>query len=329
MSNSSLVSYTRLSPNHSGRRTRQIDRITPHCVVGQLSAESICSCFVNSRAQASCNYGIGSDGRIALCVDESKRSWCSSNFDNDQRAVTIECASDVSSPYAMNDKVYKSLVNLCVDICKRNGKKKLLWLADKEKTLRYAPKSNEMVLTVHRWFANKACPGDWLYSRLGQLSEEVTKKLGGTIKPASSTTFDVTYAVKTKNRGVLPAVKNLTDYAGVEGDPVLDITVKASKGSVKYRCFRNGTWGGYVTDSDFSFKDFSKYAGDDKNPITAFECTYYTPSGNTSRSVYTRVSTTKSTKYYSWQKDAIVSGNMDGYAGDKKNPIDKIQMEIK
>lgn len=187
MSNSSLVSYTKLSPNHSGQRTHSIDRITPHCVVGQLSAESICGCFTSTSRQASCNYGIGTDGKIALCVEEKNRSWCSSSNANDQRAVTIECASDLKEPYAMNDKVYASLVNLCVDICKRNGKKKLLWLGNKDKTLNYSPKSDEMVLTVHRWFANKSCPGDWLYARLGNLATEVTKKLGGTSTTTPST----------------------------------------------------------------------------------------------------------------------------------------------
>lgn len=187
MSNSKLVSYTKLSPNHSGRRTHSIDRITPHCVVGQLSAESICGCFTSSSRQASCNYGIGFDGRISLCVEEKNRSWCSSSNANDQRAVTIECASDMSEPYAMNSKVYNSLVNLCTDICKRNGKTKLLWLGDKNRTLNYSPKSNEMVLTVHRWFANKSCPGNWLYARLGDLANKVTANLQGAhVKPSPS-----------------------------------------------------------------------------------------------------------------------------------------------
>lgn len=197
MSNSSLVSYTKLSPNHSGQRTHSIDRITPHCVVGQLSAESICGCFTSTSRQASCNYGIGTDGKIALCVEEKNRSWCSSSNANDQRAVTIECASDLKEPYAMNSKVYASLVNLCVDICKRNSKSKLLWLGDKDKTLNYSPKSNEMVLTVHRWFANKSCPGNWLYARLGDLATEVTKKLGGSSDSSSTTTTtDTLYRVR-------------------------------------------------------------------------------------------------------------------------------------
>lgn len=181
MGNSSLVGYTKLSPNHSGPRTHTIDRITPHCVVGQFSAETICGLFINPAKKASCNYGIGTDGRISLCVEEENRSWCSSSSANDQRAVTIECASDKTAPYAMNESVYASLIELCVDICKRNGKKKLLWLGDKNKTLSYQPKGDEMVLTVHRWFANKSCPGDWLYSRLGDLANRVTKQLNGEI----------------------------------------------------------------------------------------------------------------------------------------------------
>lgn len=177
--NSPLVVYTKLSPNHSGQRTHSIDRITPHCVVGQLSAESICGCFTSTSRQASCNYGIGTDGRVSLCVEEKNRSWCSSSNANDQRAVTIECASDMNEPYAMNSAVYSSLIKLCTDICRRNGKKKLLWLGDKNKTLNYVPAADEMVLTVHRWFANKSCPGNWLYARLGDLAAKVTAALGG------------------------------------------------------------------------------------------------------------------------------------------------------
>lgn len=174
------LSVKKIIINSNLTRTHSIDRITPHCVVGQLSAESICGCFTSTSRQASCNYGIGTDGRVSLCVEEKNRSWCSSSNANDQRAVTIECASDKTEPYAMNSKVYESLIKLCTDICKRNGKKKLLWLGSKSKALNYSPKSDEMVLTVHRWFANKSCPGDWLYSRLGDLAEKVTANLSGT-----------------------------------------------------------------------------------------------------------------------------------------------------
>lgn len=179
MSNSSLVEYTKYSPNNSGLRSMEVDRITPHCVVGQCSIESLGALFAQSSYQASSNYGIGSDGRVGLFVDEANRSWCSSDSKNDNRAITIECASDNTHPYAFNDAVYNRLVDLCVDICKRYGKTKLLWLVDKDTTLNYSPTQNEMVLTVHRWFANKACPGEWLMNRMGELAAMVTERLQG------------------------------------------------------------------------------------------------------------------------------------------------------
>lgn len=179
MSNSPLVSYTKLSPNHSGQRTHAVDRITPHCVVGQCSVETLGNIFAPTSRQASCQYGIGVDGRVGMYVEEKNRSWCSSSNANDQRAITIECASDATHPYAFNDTVYAKLIELCTDICKRYGKTKLLWFGDKTKTLNYEPASNEMVLTVHRWFANKSCPGDWMYARMGDLASKVTAKLGG------------------------------------------------------------------------------------------------------------------------------------------------------
>ena len=205
MSNSSMISYTKLSPNNSGERTMSIDRITPHCVVGQCSVETIGKMFSFPEHKASSNYGIGSDGRIGMYVPENMRSWCSASRANDQRAVTIECASDASEPYAMNDAVYKTLVELCIDICKRNGKTVLLWFGDKEKTLSYSPKSNEMVLTVHRWFANKSCPGDWLYSRLGVLAETVTNEL-------SKGNGDIIYRVQV---GAFRNKKNAENYLSV------------------------------------------------------------------------------------------------------------------
>ena len=98
MSNSTLVTCTVLSPNNSGKRAYPVTRITPHCMVGQLSAQGCGALFKNPSRQASSNYGIGTNGEIGLYVDESKRSWCSSSADNDNRAVTIECASDMRSP---------------------------------------------------------------------------------------------------------------------------------------------------------------------------------------------------------------------------------------
>lgn len=175
-SNSPLVSFVQISP-WKNKRTKPIDTITPHCFVGQVSVERIGKEFVKLTRDASCNYGIGVDGRVAMCVEESYRSHCSSNKANDERAVTIECASNTTAPYAFNAAVYDKLVELCTDICRRYGKTKLVWIPNKSQAIAYNPQPNEMKLTVHRWFKNKPCPGDWLYSRLGNLAVEVTKRL--------------------------------------------------------------------------------------------------------------------------------------------------------
>lgn len=176
--NSPLVEYTLISPNKTSPRNNKIDRISIHCVVGQLSIESICAIFKPTSRQASCNYCIGKDGRVGLCVEEKDRSWCTSSGSNDHRAVTIEVASDTTHPYTVTALAFYTLLDLCEDICRRNGKKKLLWFADKAKTLAYTPASDEMILTVHRWFANKACPGDYLYNRHGEIASIVTERLG-------------------------------------------------------------------------------------------------------------------------------------------------------
>ena len=173
MSNSPLVSYIKISPNKTVPRNHTIDTITIHCVVGQLSVEQIGNVFAPSSVKASSNYGIGFNGRIGMYVEEKDRSWCSSNRDNDHRAITIECACDLKYPYAINDAVYNSLINLCVDICQRNGIKELKWKANKS----LIGKVEEQNMTVHRWFANKACPGDYIYNRLGEIACKVNQKL--------------------------------------------------------------------------------------------------------------------------------------------------------
>ena len=177
MSNSSLVEYTKISPNNSGKKKYPITRITPHIVVGQCTIASLGNWFYKKSTKASSNYGIDKNGKIGLFVNECDRAWTSSNADNDNRAITIECASDTVYPYKINDIVWKKLNDLCFDICKRNGKTKLIWFGDKQKALSYVPKSNEMVLTVHRWFASTQCCGDYLYSLLYQLADNVTERL--------------------------------------------------------------------------------------------------------------------------------------------------------
>lgn len=168
-SNSPLVTYTNISPNKTSPRNHKIDTITIHCIVGQWTAKQGCDYFAGTTRQASCNYVVGKDGSIGLCVDEKDRSWCSSSSSNDNRAVTIEVASDTSHPYAVTTKAYNSLIQLVADICKRNGIKELKWKADKS-LIGQVDKQN---MTVHRWFANKACPGDYLYKRHGAIANAV------------------------------------------------------------------------------------------------------------------------------------------------------------
>lgn len=187
MSNSPLVEYTKISPHKNSPRNHKIDTITIHCVVGQCAVEPLGELFQTK--EASSNYGIGYDGKIGMYVEEKDRSWCSSDADNDNRAITIECASDTTEPYAINNKVYKSLINLCVDICKRNGISELKWKADKS-LIGHPDKQN---MTVHRWFnPAKSCPGTYIYSRLGEIASEVNSRLG-----AKKDTISLTKPIKT------------------------------------------------------------------------------------------------------------------------------------
>ena len=192
MSNSPLVDFTKISPNKTSPRNHAIDTITIHCVVGQLSVESLGAGFATTARNASSNYGIGYDGRIGMYVEEKDRSWCSSNRNNDNRAITIEVASDNTYPYAVNEAAYKSLINLLVDICQRNGIKKLLWRNDKS-LIGQVSKQN---MTVHRWFANTECPGEYLYSRHAQIASEVNARLDSGKKTESSEKEDTTNYTK-------------------------------------------------------------------------------------------------------------------------------------
>ena len=184
-SNSPLVNYTRLSPNHSGKRNHVIDTITIHCVVGQCSVETLGNIFADSSREASSNYGVGYDGRIGLYVEERNRSWCSSSSENDNRAITIEVASDTYDPYRVNDKAYEATIKLVADICKRNGIKKLVWSTNKSDRMNH---KNGCNMTVHRDYANKSCPGDYLYNRMGDIATKVNKLLGASTSNTSATT---------------------------------------------------------------------------------------------------------------------------------------------
>lgn len=195
MSNSPLVNYTKISPNKSSPRNHKIDTVTIHCVVGQCSVETLGNVFAPTSRQASSNYGIGYDGRIGMYVEEKDRSWCSSNAANDNRAITIEVASDTKEPYAVNAKAYAALIDLLVDICKRNGIKELVWSTNKADRVNH---KNGCNMTVHRDYANKSCPGTYLYERHAQIASEVNKRLGSTnIKPAPEKPSGGLYCVQT------------------------------------------------------------------------------------------------------------------------------------
>lgn len=195
MSNSPLVSYTKISPNKSSPRNHKIDTVTIHCVVGQCSVETLGNVFAPTSRQASSNYGVGVDGRIGMYVEEKDRSWCSSNAANDNRAITIEVASDTKEPYAVNAKAYTALIDLLVDICKRNGIKELVWSTNKADRVNH---KNGCNMTVHRDYANKSCPGTYLYERHAQIASEVNKRLRSTnIKPEPEKPSGSLYRVQT------------------------------------------------------------------------------------------------------------------------------------
>lgn len=215
MSNSPLVDYTRISPNKNSPRNHKIDTITIHCVVGQCTAETLGNIFAPTSRQASSNYGVGTDGKIGMYVEEKDRSWCSSNAANDNRAVTIEVASDTKHPYAVNDRAFAALLDLVTDICKRNGIKKLVWSTKKADRVNH---KNGCNMTVHRDYANKSCPGDYLYNRHGEIAAEVNRRLGvaDTAPDAGAAQGVTVYTVKKGDTLSQIAAKYGTTYQAIE-----------------------------------------------------------------------------------------------------------------
>lgn len=181
MSYSKLVTHINISPNKTTKRKYKITRITPHCSVCSVTVERLLAIFKPLTRRASCNYGIGNDGKVGLCVDEDDRSWCSSSKDNDNRAITIEVSSSNKYPYTITDASLRSLINLMADICVRYNKNKIIWIADKNKALSYKLKDDEMLITVHRWFSKTACPGEYIYNKLDYIADEVNKILSSNV----------------------------------------------------------------------------------------------------------------------------------------------------
>lgn len=258
--NSPLVSYTKISPNRTPNRNHAIDTITIHCIVGQWTAKQGCDYFASTDRQCSANYVVGKDGSIGLSVDEKDRAWCSggkdkngkpirvngiSGADNDHRAVTIEVASDTTHPYKVNDKAYAALIELVADICKRNGIKELKWKADKS----LIGKVDQQNMTVHRWFANKSCPGDYLYNLHGDIARKVNAKLGVAadtstpVKDEPAVKPNVPYKVhiKISNLNIRSGAGTNYSAKGVIAPGVYTIVNEASgKGATKWGKLKSG-----------------------------------------------------------------------------------------
>lgn len=167
MSNSPLVNYTKISPNSTNPRKDTIKKITIHHVADNLSVETIGNIFQPTTRQASANYGVGTDGRVGMYVEEKNRSWCSSSAANDNQAITIEVSNDeIGGNRHVSDAALAKTIELCVDICKRNGITKLVFTGDATGNL-----------TQHNYFAATACPGPYLKSKYTYIAEQVNKQL--------------------------------------------------------------------------------------------------------------------------------------------------------
>lgn len=232
MGYSSLVSYVKLSPNKSSRNGSAIDTISIHCMAGNLSVETCGAMFAQESRQASSNYGIGSDGRIACYVDEDYRSWCTSSRSNDVRAITIEVANTVAAdPWPVSSEAYSALIQLLVDVCKRHKIKKLLWKGDKS----LIGQVNLQNMTVHRWFAAKACPGNYLFERHTDIANSVNNLLNGVEEKVTETSFKAVGKI-TAHAGLNVRKGPGTEYSIVKTlayQTVTNITAKTSNGWYK------------------------------------------------------------------------------------------------
>lgn len=234
MSYSKLVEYVKLSPNCSKPRNHAIDRITIHCVVGQASVESLGELFAKPERQASSNYGIGTDGRIACYVEEEDRSWCSGSRENDHRAITIEVASDTTHPYAVNAKAYAALLNLVEDICRRHNFK-----------LKYTGDTSGN-MTMHKWFQATDCPGDYLIRKYPEIEKEVNRRLGGEppAEPEKAEAKDLNLPMLSK---------------GSKGDSVKALQILLI--GYGYPCGKYGVDGSFGSATENAVRNFQKAKG--------------------------------------------------------------------
>ena len=171
MSNSSLVTYTKISPHKTSPRQDKIRKITIHHMAGNLTVQECGEVF--QTREASANYGIDNNCNVGLYVEEKDRAWASGSGDNDHQSVNIELANDqIGGQWHVADKVIAKCIDLCVDICKRNGISKLNFTGNKNGNL-----------TMHCYFASTACPGPYLKTKFKYIADEVNKRLSG-VTPA-------------------------------------------------------------------------------------------------------------------------------------------------
>lgn len=204
MSNSPLVSKTLLSPNHSnGREGHAIDTITIHHTAGVLSLENCLDWFAKPSTYASCNYIVGYDGRIGLCVEEKHRAWTTSSRANDNRAITLEVINSATGgQWPVSKKAYEAMLDLVTDICRRNNIKKLIFTGDKTGNL-----------TMHKWFSNTNCPGPYLEAREAAIAAEVTRRLN------NEGEIEMQMTKEELKKFIKDTVKNEVDYRDISNVP--------------------------------------------------------------------------------------------------------------
>ncbi len=225
-----------------GRKGYKVCKITPHHMAGVLSAEQCGRIFQAKGRQASSNYGIGNDGKIACYVGEENRAWTSSNSVNDCQAITIEVSnSSTGGEWPVSAAAWNSLVNLCVDICKRYNFK-----------LTYDGTKNGS-LTRHNMFASTSCPGKYLQDRFPQLVQEVNAKLDGNVTPVAPTqNTSNSYLVK-----VTATALNIRSGAGTNHSIVGCIRDKGTYTIVE----TSGNWGKLKSGAGWICLDYTQKIG--------------------------------------------------------------------
>ncbi|MCI8332357.1 MAG: hypothetical protein HFE78_05995 [Clostridiales bacterium] len=167
MSNYPFVDFTQISPNRTSPRQNTVKKITIHHMAGALSVEQCGAGFASPQRQASANYGVDAAGRVGMYVEETDRAWTSSNAENDNQAITIEAANDeIGGNWHVSDTTIEKLIELCADICRRNGIERLNYTGDETGNL-----------TMHKMFAATACPGPYLESKFPYIADKVNQKL--------------------------------------------------------------------------------------------------------------------------------------------------------